>query len=216
MLNEEMDNGFANRFLWVCSQRSKSLPEGGRMSQVNFSDLQARITSAVRVALEVGAVERDDDAAALWGKDGIPDPGAYHALARERHGLFGTATARAPAQVLRLSLVYALLDRSEKIRRQHLEAALEVWRYCEDSAKYIFGDALGDPTADEILRALRASPGGMTRTEIAGLFARNKSAAEITRALMVLHKRGLARFAKEPSTGRSPERWFASAQIYRK
>ena len=31
MLVDEMDNGFANRFLWACSRRSKCLPEGGRM-----------------------------------------------------------------------------------------------------------------------------------------------------------------------------------------
>jgi hypothetical protein len=39
--------------------------------------------------------------------------------------------ARAPAQVLRLSMMYALLDMSTTIRKEHLEAALEIWRYCE-------------------------------------------------------------------------------------
>jgi hypothetical protein len=35
------------------------------------------------------------------------------------------------------------------------EAALTLWRYCDASARYIFGDLVGDPVADTILRALR-------------------------------------------------------------
>ena len=41
------------------------------------------------------------------------------------------------------------------ICRAHLEAALEVWRYCAQSAAYIFGRRTGDPVADEILAELR-------------------------------------------------------------
>jgi hypothetical protein len=42
---------------------------------------------------------------------------------------------------------------------------MAVWAYCEASALRIFGDSLGDPVADDILRALRQSGGnGMTRT----------------------------------------------------
>jgi hypothetical protein len=90
---------------------------------------------------------------------------------------------RAEAQVVRLSLIYALLDCSSVICADHLRAALAVWKYCEDSARYIFGDTIGDPTADEIVRFLRQSVGGVTRTEISNHFHRNKSAAEIGRAL---------------------------------
>jgi hypothetical protein len=215
MLSEEIDNGFANRFLWVCSQRSKSLPEGGRMSQVDFSELREQFKSAILASRTTGAVVRDEEAADFWGRDNSPELGAYHSLTRERHGLLGAATARAAAQVLRLSLVYALLDGSSHIRREHLDAALEAWRYCDDSAKYIFGDALGDPVADEILAALRRNLTGMTRSDIAGLFGRNKSAADLTRALMVLHRAGLARFDREPTGGRSTERWFAVAPAVR-
>ena len=114
-------------------------------------------------------------------------------------GMFGTVTARASAQVLRLSLIYALLDAASRIRREHLEAALEVWRYCEDSARFIFG-SIGDPTVDVILEALRCSGGGLTRTEIfRGIFNGHGSNSEIERALMVLHRTGLARFEKAPA-----------------
>jgi DNA-binding transcriptional ArsR family regulator len=62
-------------------------------------------------------------------------------------------------------------------------AALAVWEYCEDSGRFIFGTALGDPTADEILRALRRHPEGMTRNEIREHFGRNKLSGEIGQAL---------------------------------
>jgi hypothetical protein len=134
----------------------------------------------------------------------------YSELATEKHGLFGAVTARAPAQVLRLSLIYALLDGSNVIRQEHLLAAYEVWRYCDDSARYIFGDAIGDPTADAILVELRRSPGGLTRAQVRDVFGRHKTGDETNRALKVLHDSGLARFEKELTPGRPTERWFAT------
>ena len=63
----------------------------------------------------------------------------------------------------------------EAIRVEHLRAALAVWRYCEQPARYIWGDALGDSTADELLRALRAAGGaGMTKWDITNHFSRHK------------------------------------------
>ena len=211
MLAEEMDNGFANRFLWVCSKRSKSLPEGGRMSEVAQSSelqkLREDFNRAHGKCQQLGAVHRDSEASDLWGYDDSPDRGVYRELTRERGGMLGACTARAAANVLRLSLIYALLDGSGVIRREHLDAALEVWRYCDDSARYIFGDALGDPTADEILRALRSAPNGMTRTEIRDLFGRHRSSPEIDRALLALSNAGHARSSKEQTGGRPTERW---------
>lgn len=211
MLAEEMDNGFANRFLWVCSRRSKCLPEGGRMSEVieseEFQELQRDFHRAGYPP--PAPLRRDAEASDIWGYDDRPDMGVYRELTKERHGMYGVCTARAAAITLRLSLIYAVLDGAKEIRREHLLAALEVWRYCDDSAKYIFGDALGDPTADEILRALRAAPGGLARTEITGLFDRHRSAGEISRALLVLHNRGMVRFETQKTKGRPVERWFA-------
>ena len=111
-------------------------------------------------------------------------------------------TSRAEAHVVRLSLTYALLDCAKQIRCEHLEAALAVWRYCEASAVYVWGEALGDATADEILRELRASPDGLTRWAVANHFSRNKPAAELDRAIGVLTERGLIKSEREDSGGR--------------
>ena len=125
-------------------------------------------------------------------------------------GLLGSVTSRAEAQVLRLSMVYALLDRSSVIRVEHLRAALALWRFCEASAKYIFGDALGDPVADTILAALRSSgPAGLTRTQIRDLFDRHTKEDKIASALASLEALSLARRVTQVTGGRPAECWFA-------
>ena len=75
---------------------------------------------------------------ALWHKE-------YARLSEGYPGMFGAMTARSEAQVMRLACIYALLGCSDVIRVEHLQAALAVWTYCEDSVRFVFGDVLGDP-----------------------------------------------------------------------
>jgi hypothetical protein len=106
-------------------------------------------------------------------------------------------------------MLYALLDQAAAIKRIHLEAGLAMWDYCEESARYVFGDCRGNAIADQILPALRNAPAGLTKSEIGNLFGRNKTSAQITRALTELLTAGLAYFAPEETGGRHAERWFA-------
>jgi Bifunctional DNA primase/polymerase, N-terminal/Primase C terminal 1 (PriCT-1) len=59
-------NGFANRFLWVCTQRSKLLPEGGSFESVDFSGLTQRVREGVNFAAGVGRLCRDEEAKEAW------------------------------------------------------------------------------------------------------------------------------------------------------
>lgn len=49
-------------------------------------------------------------------------------------------SARGPAHVRRLALILCLLDNHDCIETKHLHAAKRIWDYCQDSARYIFGD----------------------------------------------------------------------------
>lgn len=195
-------NGFANRFLWVFTQRSKLLPNGGNLREEDFRELVDSVKAAIEFARIPGRMIRSPEAARHWED-------AYRALAIDRPGLVGAVTNRAEAQVLRLSMIYALLDCSDVIEVDHLQAALECWRYCEDSARFAFGESTGDKTADEI-RALLAAAGetGMTRTSLSTAFGRNRSAAEIRQSLGTLQRAGLAHSRRSPSRGRPVETWF--------
>jgi hypothetical protein len=124
--------------------------------------------------------------------------------------LLGAVTARGEAQVIRLALIYALLDHSEQIDVPHLHAALAIWDYCDASAAYVFGGMLGDPVADEIMRALQqAGDEGMSRTAIRDLFGRNRSGDRIGAALALLTTSRRARMEMRETGGRSAEFWFA-------
>jgi hypothetical protein len=118
--------------------------------------------------------------------------------------------SRAEAQVMRLACLYALQDMSYVVTPDHLTAALALWEYCEASARYIFGQRLGDPIADELVQALRKHPEGLTRTEIRDWFGRNRKASEIDRGLDLLVKQGVAYPLDESRSGGRPvERWLS-------
>ncbi|GBE46860.1 DNA primase TraC [bacterium BMS3Bbin12] len=202
----ELGNGFANRFLFACVKRSKLLPFGGSLDLAEVERLGARVRGALDEARRVGRVSMSPEARELWGA-------VYPQLSEGLPGLLGAVTSRGEAQVVRLALVYALASRSGAIQAEHLRAALAVWEYAEASARYIFGSELGDPTADEILRALKvAGAKSMTRTDIRDLFGRHRRAAEIDRALDLLARTGKAEVEVErraDSGGRAPEVWRA-------
>lgn len=196
-------NGFLNRILWICVRRSKVLPEGGSLDETALEPIIDRLRQAVQFGRTAGELKRDKAARDIWRE-------VYPTLSEGKPGLLGAALGRAEAQVTRLSCLYALQDNSYFVTSDHLNSALALWEYCEASARYIFGQRLGDPIADELLRALRLHPTeGMTRTQISDHFGRNRKAFEIDRGLAALAERNLADVDREATEGggRPVERW---------
>lgn len=205
MTGTEAGSGFGNRFLWCCVRRSRLLPYGGHLASVNFSELVRSLREAISRARQVDVLTHDDSAREVWMD-------VYPKLSEGEPGMLGSVTSRAEAQVLRLACLYALSDMSFKsyvVRASHLHSALEVWRYCYQSARYIFGDSLGDSTADQILAALKSANDGLTRTQIRDLFGRNTSKADIDRALATLAEYGRACQSSIHTGGRPVETWSA-------
>lgn len=198
----EMGNGFANRFLYLCVRRSKCLPEGGNLSDDALRPFAEHLAQVIGRARAIQHVTMDQQSRTIWRA-------AYPELSEALPGLFGVATSRAEAQVVRLALLYALLDESDVVQPEHLQAGLAVWEYAEGSARYIFGSAIGDPVADDILRSLRANPDGLSRTDISGLFKGHKNSETIGRALALIQQQKLARPEPRGTAGRSIEVWRA-------
>jgi hypothetical protein len=194
----EQANGLGNRFLWVCAKRSKYLPDGGGTPDLTL--LVERVKHAVGMARNTGVMQRDGEASALWRE-------VYPSLSDGRPGMLGAMTGRAEAHVMRLSCLYALTDGSSLVRRVHLEAALAVWKYAFASARYIFGQSLGNPLADAVWRFGRANPDGLTRSEIWKLIGRHGNQMELDRALTLLEANHMARRQLEETGGRAAERW---------
>jgi hypothetical protein len=196
MPDTELANGFMNRFLIVAVTRARTRSRPTPIPATFDRDWG----DAFREAL---AFTRKHPGPLAWGEAAgkLWDHAYVEQLSVERAGLAGAACARAEAHALRLSMVYALLDCSKTINSEHVEAALALWRYCEQSARLIFGDRLGDPVADTIRHELRAR-GELSRWEINNLFGRNRSAAELDRALLELARLGLIREEQRASGGR--------------
>jgi hypothetical protein len=238
-----MANGFANRFLYACARRSKELPHGGNLSASALAALSQKISKVVTplatLAVSEGRIgvkeKKDEDenaehfdvfgqqqsnglievtmnapACALWES-------MYHELTNGPSGALGAICGRAESQTVRLAMLYALLDGKKEIEPVHLRAALAVWKYCEDSARHIFGESIGSAFADELLRVLREN-GGMGRMQISNTFQRHQSQEKISAALRLLRDHGLikpemrAASRRRQGGGRQVEFWVPVAQ----
>jgi hypothetical protein len=160
-------NGFANRFLWLHVERMKELPFGGE--EIDWKQEIEGLKDAVEFAKKQRRVYLDENARKMWAR-------AYSKLSKAAPGIFGAVTSRSEAQVIRLALLYALLDESTHIRSEHLKAALALWQYAEDSARHIFGGLT--PEQQKILDFLAEGP--RNKSDITHrLFKRNRPAVLI-------------------------------------
>lgn len=205
MTETESANGFGNRFLWVCVRRSKELPDGGDIDSVAWARFQRRLDDRIVFARAVTKMTRDAGAKAMWHD-------VYSDLSGPRPGLLGAILGRAVPQVMRLACIYALLDGAADVGREHLAAALQLWKYAERSARLVFGGSLGDPDAEKLMAGLRSNPGGLTRNEIrVKVFAGHMTKERVAALLQRLLNDGLVSRTTESTGGRPAERWFAGS-----
>lgn len=177
MTEVDIANGWANRFLWVAVRRSKVLPDGGAgLTDTIIEDLGKKLRRALDLARPEPDIEgldpADAYAAVIDAMHGAQfelrrTPEAEHLWDAEYRrmaddapsGAFGQLIARDSTQVLRLSVVYALLDGALEIDVPHLRAALAVWAYCRATAEMVAksasrGRMTGDPDMDAVYAAL--------------------------------------------------------------
>src|SRR6266508_2637808 len=168
----ELANGFLNRFMLLACRRVRLLPEGGEPDPLAGTGLDASLASALAVARNAGQLRFALGARVAWWD-------TYARLSEPAPGLAGAMCARAEAHVVRLALIYALLDRSTAINLAHLYAALAV------------------------------TPAGLTRTQIRDLLHRNQPGVAVDQALAALAQADRARRHRVITRGRPAELWTA-------
>jgi hypothetical protein len=198
LTSTETSNGFGNRFMWFCIKRSKCLPFGGNINEDDFTAIILKITDVIHYSRTIEEVQWAEETRPMWAF-------IYPYLSEGKPGLLGSMTARAEANVTRLALIYALLDQSTLIQPIHLRAALALWAYAENSARYIFREMTGNEDADAIVEALITSPEGLTRTDVSQFFGRHKTSEVIGQALDLLISLGKVKKEKVPTEGRSKD-----------
>jgi hypothetical protein len=196
----EVGNGLLTRFLIFCSQRSKELPFGGNINQEALKKFIARFQTSINQGRNLGRMTWRPEAAEKWRTE-------YSRLSAGRPGLLGALTSRAEAKCARLTTLYAALRGSSEFIVEDLDAGLAVWQYCYQSARFIFGQRLGNIVADRILAALRNKPEGLTRTDINNSLGRHADAERINAALQLLRQEQLAYSEEVKTSGRPSEVW---------
>ena len=181
----------------------KELPDGGL--PVDLAGSIGRLAQAVDHARHTGELRRDETAGRRWHQ-------VYGALSAGRPGMLAhDRPSRGTGDADRLPLRPWGFVGGRQVGAP--PGRTQVWRYAYRSAAYLFGDRLGDRTADAILTHLRRhTPESVTRSEITrDLFGRNRPASEIDRALALLTEHKLVRSEQDRSgDGRPIERWWAA------
>lgn len=194
----DIGNGFINRFIFIWSERGRLLPEGANIDALFRSEawllVLKELHAAIAASAGIGGVARDSETDELW-------KAMYYDFNKGGDSIVDKLIARNDAHTLRLSLLYALLDKSTVIKPCHLEAARAVWDYSEQSLKYIF--SAPDVDSQKILDALDKE-GPMTSGEMrVRIFRQNRTADYIESKLEGLEKeRKIRRVEKEFKTGR--------------
>ncbi len=192
----EIANGLANRFLFCWVERSKRLPNGGRLPLDELEALGVRVRDAIEYARTLGTLTRSPEAETRWSE-------IYNGLDDDVDGVVGSLTARAEAQLLRLSVAYALLDGSPTIEVEHLDAAEAVWEHCETTINRVFAHREPDWVLPRLLAGLReAGPAGLDGSAQRDLFHRHLPGVRLASARAELHVRGLANTVAIDTGGR--------------
>jgi hypothetical protein len=195
----EQVNGFGNRFLWFRVHSDKIIPHTTPVPPEVFAPFAERLRAVAKYP--AGSVPLSPDADAMWVD-------VYPSLREGRPDLAGAMTARGTAFVLRLALIYCLLDEKPNrtgVQPDHLRAALAVWEYSVASAYMLFQSVSGSSLGDKLLSLL--ANGSMKRNEFTNHISR--PSGEIEAELNKLLEAGRVMKAKEKRSGagRPAEVW---------
>jgi len=201
LTGDDVSNGFANRFLWIHSQRPGLRPGAVGFRAIDFQPQIAQLQLAVQAVQDrftaAGQqpvqVQFDAQADKLWNEK------LYRQLDidSDQDTLLTLMCGRQAQQACRLAMCFALTTGEQTIQVKHLQAACAVTSYVWDTVDYMlsrdwWGDKgnAHDPAgmAPKVLQVLR-DRGSMTRTAISvEVLQKNRTAREINslRDLLVL------------------------------
>jgi hypothetical protein len=189
-------------FLWSCIPQSAPC-------QITISDIAVvvrKFSQLFRRAIDFAKQHRQIRISqdAEYSLSNIRSTYMHH-----RAGLYGLITDYAESHILRLALIFALLDQSPTISAQHLQAANAIWAYCDQSCQILFGTLSGCTLADKIELIIRNSgPSGISRTKLNNSLGRNFTRDQINYAIAYLESSELIVTQRNPGKGRTEVRYF--------
>jgi hypothetical protein len=198
--SQEYWSGLANRFLWIYADRKKIVPEPEPMDPMKLSTISSKIQQALTSIGSNSVLTLDSSSRAWWKSAYTKNETSIPA------GLLGAVTNRISTQIIRLAMIYTLLDGGSSIKPQHLIAAQAMWQYSFDSARFIFSGPKDDSVAKTIRESLKQK--AMTKSEIHKLFNNHGKKDSINNAIKALISQGIVELI-EVKTGGRPKNVFS-------
>ncbi len=199
-------NATCSQFLWTLMRPREAVWSPESTDREKLTGLTGRVASTIGYARKQKRVHLSAESEEMWRRE------LYPQLAQEPPGVVGTICSLGSEMVLRLSLVYALLDESALVLPAHLRAADAVWRYCRASVRYIFGQTARATLDKRIRNALSSGP--KTQSELHRHFGNNFAIEVLVAALSELQARGLVEWSTTgggPGKGRPVTTWTLTA-----
>jgi hypothetical protein len=214
MTENDLENGMANRFLWLAVYRDGILPEGGDFASVTqaLDPVVPGLIEAIDFARTDRAFERPvkktRKGRELWAE-------LYTGpLSIPRTGHYAQVTVRAAPMILRLALLYAIFDGSPQIDACHIEAGKAVWDYCDATAAHLFGSPIEDDDLARIVELLRSQEGGLSRAEINRKgFGGHLRADRLDEILAQAQGAGVLRKSQKVTRGRTRDLWLHASNV---
>jgi len=179
---------------------------GAQLDSTRRARLIRRLQAAAHAASGRGQVLFDDDAVKLY-------EAARPALLADNIGYVAAISRRAPDHLCRLALILSLIDTAPAVTADHVRAAWACWDYALRSTRYLFGDRLGDPIADQLWTAIRQHSedhAEWSRDELSSLLGKNRLAADRDNAVALLVRAGrLQETTRTAANGRAIRTWRA-------
>lgn len=170
-----LTNGFANRFIWLHVSRSKLLSFPPEPDQERLQSLVKKMSVLLAKLKDGKQITLAKSACGVWDR-------MYVTLNSRDSETNIEIKNRAVNNILRVALIYAILDESSEVEERHLEAAYELIRHSESCVDKIFSKKSSTKDEMKLLKALNARGGWTSQTEvIEQIFNRNRSAEEIGR-----------------------------------
>ena len=201
-------NGFLNRFQFAHAQAVRSIPLPEPPPDDVLGVLASCLSAAIQVAKSRGRVHLSGPALGLWRQ-------LYPHLDADDEGAVGALLARTKPYLLRLALVYALLDRADKIEPVHLHAACALWDYHTATIHHVYGGRTGNRLDDRLLSAIVEAGGAANRTALSGALSRHVTAAALDAARDRLVAAGVVEIESVKTAGRPREVWRTCEQSER-
>lgn len=165
MASRELTNGFANRFLIIWAERIKVLPFPQATPEPVVDDLARRVVEVIEFAGGLRFVDRDVQRIELTTAAKARYARLYLGELNDQSDgeLIGALMERRAPVLLRLAMLFALVDLTRDVGVPHIDAALAWVRYWRESVKFIFSSAVDEDgtartneTAERIVGFLKA------------------------------------------------------------